>query len=84
VGSDLDLVAIVQRAPEPCARRAIAWDLAELPVAAELLVCSRQEWQRMLSAGGRFARTLEPETVWVYPAAHERRCPPDLRPDEER
>lgn len=67
IGSDLDLVAIVRRATEPFERRANRWALETLPVAAELLVYTGKEWQDLLQAGGRFARTLQEETVWIYP-----------------
>ena len=66
VGSDLDLVAIVDHASEPFERRSLSWDLSPLPVPAELLVYTSKEWQSLWKEGGRFARTLEQETVWVY------------------
>jgi uncharacterized protein len=66
VGSDLDLVAIVDHASEPFERRSLIWDLSSLPVPAELLVYTTTEWQSLRKEGGRFARTLEQETVWVY------------------
>jgi uncharacterized protein len=68
VGSDLDLVAIVDRSTEPFERRSLPWDLNPLPVPSELLVYTSTEWQLLLKKGGRFARTLEQETVWVYEA----------------
>ena len=66
VGSDLDLVAVVEASNEPFERRALCWDLDPLPVPADLLVYTREEWERMASGGGRFARTLAAETIWVY------------------
>lgn len=71
VGSDLDLVAIVAESALPFDRRAAAWDLVGLPVPTELLVYTEAEWQRLVSQGGRFARTLLTETVWVYPATEQ-------------
>ena len=68
VGSDLDLVAIVDHATEPFERRSLTWDLSALPVPSELLVYTSTEWQLLQKKGGRFARTLEQETVWVYEA----------------
>jgi hypothetical protein len=47
VGSDLDLIAVVESSPEPFERRALAWDLNTLPVSAELLVYTRPEWERL-------------------------------------
>jgi len=67
VGSDLDLIVVVQEAPQRFERRSLAWDLSSLPVPAELLVYTEQEWQRLQEEGGRFARTLAREVMWVYP-----------------
>jgi len=65
VGSDLDLIAVVESSPEPFERRALAWDLNTLPVPAELLVYTRLEWERLQQQGGRFARTLKEEARWL-------------------
>lgn len=65
VGSDLDLVAVVARSDGPFERRALAWDLAPLPVPAEILVYTREEWERLEWDGGRFVRTLEREARWL-------------------
>jgi len=47
VGSDLDLVVIVERAAEPFQRRAARWDATGLPVPVDLLVYTREEWEAM-------------------------------------
>jgi predicted nucleotidyltransferase len=65
VGSDLDLVAVVRESAEPFERRALSWDLAPLPVPAEILVYTSAEWDRMARAGERFARTLAAEAIWL-------------------
>lgn len=65
VGSDLDLVAVVESSAEPFERRALAWDLGHLPVPAEILVYTRDEWQRLDREGGRFARTLRRDARWL-------------------
>lgn len=65
VGSDLDLIAVVESSQEPFDRRALGWDLSSLPVPAEILVYTRQEWERLQEQGGRFARTLEREAHWL-------------------
>ena len=65
VGSDLDLAAIVARSDMPFDRRATAWDLTDLPVPAELLVYTEEEWAA-LPERGRFGRDLHEEAVWVY------------------
>lgn len=68
VGSDVDLVVIVDHTTEPFERRSLTWDLSPLPVPAELLVYTSTEWQLLQKQRGRFALTLEQETVWVYEA----------------
>jgi predicted nucleotidyltransferase len=65
VGSDLDLIVIVKSSSEPMERRASEWDATELPVPADLLVYTEDEWQKMRSQG-RFGRTVMREAVWVY------------------
>jgi predicted nucleotidyltransferase len=67
VGSDVDLLAVVTSAEEPFERRCLAWDLSPLPVPAQLLVYTVDEWEALQRRGGRFARVLANETVWVFP-----------------
>ncbi|MHB8868598.1 MAG: nucleotidyltransferase family protein [Thermoleophilia bacterium] len=66
VGSDLDLVAILDAATEPFERRALSFDLLDLPVPAELLVYTSAEWEVLLDKGGRFARVVTAEAIWIY------------------
>ncbi|WP_297527227.1 nucleotidyltransferase domain-containing protein [Thiohalobacter sp.] len=66
VGSDLDLVAVVAESDRPFAERARDWDLTSLPVPAELLVYTEDEWQRLMAQGGRFADTMASEGVWLF------------------
>ena len=69
VGSDIDLIAIVEGTAHPFERRALDWDLLDLPVPAEIVVYTREEWERLRTEGGRFARTIERESVWLtFPA----------------
>ncbi|MGQ0569359.1 MAG: nucleotidyltransferase domain-containing protein [Armatimonadota bacterium] len=65
VGSDLDVVIIVDHANLPWERRSAAWDVTDLPVPADLFVYTLSEWERLLSQSG-FHRTVEDEAVWVY------------------
>lgn len=69
VGSDLDLIAVVERSTEPFERRALAWDLASLPVPAEILVYTRPEWEKLQQQDGRFIRTLQREARWLLERA---------------
>ncbi len=84
VGSDLDLIAIVDETTLPVERRTLSWDLLALPVQTEMVVYSKGEWLRMLDEGGRFARTIEREVVWVYVRQKENgRGAPRTRDDGE-
>lgn len=65
VGSDLDLVAIVKDSEAPFEIRGLSWATERLPVPAQILVYTKPEWERLQAAGGRFARTLHLETVWI-------------------
>ncbi len=44
VGSDLDVVAVVERAEEAFERRALGWDLLDLPIPTQILVYTAAEW----------------------------------------
>ena len=66
VGSDLDLIAIVAESPDAFERRNLSWSLTSLPVPSDLLVYTLAEWESLEKGGGRFARTLSRETVWIY------------------
>ena len=65
VGSDLDLIAVVAASNEPRERRALRWNLASLPVPADIVIYTEREWSDVASANGRFWRTLQRDTVWL-------------------
>ncbi|HEX9801074.1 MAG TPA: nucleotidyltransferase domain-containing protein [Thermoanaerobaculia bacterium] len=65
VGSDLDLVAVVERSDRPFLERPRDWPTEKLPVPAEILVYTLPEWDRLQRTGGRFATTLATEMVWL-------------------
>ena len=65
VGSDLDVVIVVERSEGPFLRRASGWDATDLPVPADVLVYTQGEWES-LQREGRFLRTLRDEVRWVY------------------
>ncbi|HYG64492.1 MAG TPA: nucleotidyltransferase domain-containing protein [Thermoanaerobaculia bacterium] len=65
VGSDLDLIAVVEESGKPFERRALDWDLLPLPVPAEILIYTRAEWGKLRQQGGRFIRTIEREARWL-------------------
>jgi predicted nucleotidyltransferase len=65
VGSDLDLIIIVEKSRQTFESRPSQWDTLELPVPADLRVYTREEWAAM--KGQKFFATLEQEAVWLYP-----------------
>jgi predicted nucleotidyltransferase len=66
VGSDVDLVAIVARSDRAFIDRPLDYDLGRLPVPADLLVYTLDEWQALLQSGAPFVRRLAAETVWAF------------------
>jgi predicted nucleotidyltransferase len=64
VGSDLDLVIIVDRTDRPFEMRPGRFDTLELPVPVDILVYTLEEWQ--MNKTKKFFQTLENEAVWVY------------------
>jgi predicted nucleotidyltransferase len=66
VGSDLDVVILVDRCDLPFERRATVWDLDVLPVPVDVLVYTEDEWDR-LGREGRSPRMTR-EAIWVYAA----------------
>lgn len=71
VGSDLDLIIVVEKSNQPFERRAAAWDLTELPVPADVLVYTEKEWQS-LPQQDRFYQTVIQEGIWVWEMGADR------------
>lgn len=68
VGSDLDVLLIVSESDVPFERRAAEWDLTSLPLPADVLVYTPQEWKKLAGQLGFGARAAR-EVVWVYERA---------------
>ena len=68
VGSDLDLVAVVNSSDRPFIRRSLDWNLGGLPVPAEILIYTAGEWEKVVDRGDRFAQVMSTEVVWLVPA----------------
>ena len=64
-GSDLDLVAVVAHSPLLFMERARDWKTETLPVPADLLVYTAEEWEGLRNGADRFANVLATETVWL-------------------
>ena len=76
VGSDLDLVIVVERSDTPWERRAAGWDTMSLTVPAAPVVYTEDEWTR-IDPGSRFGRTAQSEIEWLHGYAATR-CSRDV------
>ena len=65
VGSDLDLLLILQRCDEPIWERLRRWDTRSLPLACDLLVYSLAEWSSLPEWNPRLAQALRNDTRWL-------------------
>lgn len=77
-GSDIDVIAIVEHSEVSYLERTRDWPFERLPVPADLLVFTVEEWDRLQRRRGRFARVLAQEAVWVVGA------PPGSGPATQR
>jgi predicted nucleotidyltransferase len=64
-GSDVDLIVIVEEDSTPWMLRPLRYDTLTLPVAADLLVYTVAEWEKIRQEP--FGRQVAREVVWVYP-----------------
>ncbi|MEO7135036.1 MAG: nucleotidyltransferase domain-containing protein [Vicinamibacterales bacterium] len=65
VGSDLDVVVVIDASNEPFARRGVSWDTTMLPVPVDLLIYTEAEWQALVTSDRRFGRELGDRTIWL-------------------
>ena len=79
VGSDVDLIVVVDSSDAPFERRAARWDTASLPVPADVLVYTDAEWQAMRRAG-RLSEKITRETIWLY-VRQSTSCTPEVSAD---
>jgi uncharacterized protein len=66
VGSDLDILLIVRETGISFIERGSSWDVRTLPVPAEIIIYTQEEWESMRERGERFSRQLSEEVVWIY------------------
>ncbi|HSF60676.1 MAG TPA: nucleotidyltransferase domain-containing protein [Gaiellaceae bacterium] len=72
VGSDVDLIVVVEHSSEPSYRRSLAFDASTLPVPADVVVYTRQEWDRLSAAGREPLGPVE----WIEPVQQAGSEPP--------
>jgi len=66
VGSDLDLVVIIEDDDTRFLDRTIPLDLAEIPVPVDVITYTLSEWEECLRREGKFTETIQSEIVWIY------------------
>ena len=65
VGSDLDMILVLEGSEQAFEERPQGWNMSEFPVPVNLLVYTEAEW-KSLDRKGRFYKTMVREAVWVY------------------
>ena len=65
MGSDLDLVIVVETSDKPFEKRATKWDLTKFPVPTDLIVYTHNEW-RNLKKQTKFFQMLIKEAIWRF------------------
>jgi uncharacterized protein len=71
VGSDLDLIAIIEDSTIAFERRPLTWNFDMLPVPTDILIYTKKEWQDMRDKGGKFVDMIEKEAIWLNPENEE-------------
>ena len=65
VGSDLDLLLVLRQCELPIWERLSPWDTADLPLATDLLVYSRQDWESLPDWNPKLAATISRDLRWL-------------------
>ena len=65
VGSDLDLIIILESSDKPFEIRAVEWDTAEIPVSTDTLVYTQKEWFDLNQSEIPIPSFVH-EIIWVY------------------
>lgn len=66
IGSDLDLVVVLDASEAPFGARSLGDEILELPVGVDLLVYTADEWRALEERESKFYKTIMEEAVWVY------------------
>ena len=65
VGSDLDLLLVLRQCDLPVWERMRRWDTSTLPLATDLLVYSRAEWNTLPQWNPKLAEVLARDVRWL-------------------
>lgn len=66
VGSDLDIIIILEKSSLPFMERAKEWDLLDFPVPVDLLIYTLEEWEKLEKENNIFFKTISKECVWIF------------------
>lgn len=64
VGSDVDLVVVLEDSDSSPVERPLEFDLSSIPVGADLLVYTADEWNALLDRDDRFAEEMR-NVMWL-------------------
>ncbi len=65
-GSHLDLIILVEEFDLPPAERVGMWDLGAVPLPAQALVYTMDEWSELMEVEFGLGQRLREQTVWAY------------------
>ena len=65
VGSDLDMIIILQSSQQSFERRGAEWDTTELPVPTDVLVYTKEEWELMKGRKSSYISATN-KIIWLY------------------
>ncbi len=66
VGSDIDLLLVLDSSAAPFGSRAVPRGGPTLPVPSDHLIYTQDELESLMRRGGRFADVMRRETLWVF------------------
>jgi hypothetical protein len=66
VGSDLDLLVVLERSEQDFGSRILAGSTSAIPVPVDAFIYTREELTHIMARGGRFPAVLRREAVWVW------------------
>jgi hypothetical protein len=66
VGSDLDVLIILDHSKLPFEKRNREWKVESLPVPSDLLIYTQEEWERMTTEKSTFFQRVHQEMKWLY------------------
>jgi hypothetical protein len=59
------VIAIVEHTSESFERRSLSWDLHCLPVPADIVIYTVQEWENLAKKENKFGRIMRREVIWT-------------------